>query len=129
MNIHELKEHLENGGRIRRPCWGKNAYLFLEDDELTEGGGICGGLFYSNKELLLDDWVIYGELDKVTHTGSYRTRDGRKAFISSIVPDKDFTYTLFGVIDGERRSRTWTEKGELLEGELYPEDIVAEWED
>lgn len=66
---------------------------------------------------------------KVSHTGLYKTRDGRKVFVSSIDPSANFTYILFGVIEGERRNRIWSKKGELWKNEESPEDIVAEWED
>ena len=45
--IIDLKEHIENGGKIRRPCWDKDTYTRLDNDVL--------------KELLLDDWEIYEE--------------------------------------------------------------------
>ena len=129
--IIDLKEHLEKGGKIRRPCWEKGAFMKLEDDFIKEGGllGGLGGLLYSKKELLLDDWEVYDDSFKVTHTGLYKTRDGRKAFVSSIDPSTNFTYVLYGVIEGGRCSWTWTKKGEVLENEENPEDIVAEWED
>ena len=30
--IIELKEHLEKGGKIRRSCWGKDFYIYLDND-------------------------------------------------------------------------------------------------
>ena len=88
-------------------------------------------MFYSNKELLLDDWVIYGELKKpfeVSHTGLYKTRDGRKAFVSYI-DQHSSTYAICGIIVGERNSNLWTRSGRTWTVEETPEDIVAEWED
>jgi len=65
---------------------------------------------------------------EITHTGNYKTRDGRKALVSYIDPDESI-YVIWGVIEGEMHSRIWTKKGELLTEEENPEDIVAEWED
>lgn len=120
--IIDLKEHIENGGKIRRPCWDKDTYIYLDNDEFREGR--C--LFYSNRELLLDDWEVYGEPFKITHTGLYKTRDGRMALVSFI---RNSDYGVFGVIDGENYSRCWDISGEFWTGEENPEDIVAEWED
>jgi hypothetical protein len=128
MNINELKEHLENGGKIRRPGWGKNAYVYLDDDgELSQEDGL---LYYSNKDLLLDDWEVYGKPKKkefeITHTGLYKTRDGRMAFVSFV---SNFDFGIFGVIDGENLGSRWSENGKSWNGEESPVDIVAEWKE
>lgn len=125
--ITELKEHLEKGGKIRRPCWGKGTYIYLDgDDTLTSQCEI----YYCNKQLLLDDWEVYEEPKKkkfeITHTGLYKTRDGRMAFVSFI---SNFDFGIFGVIDGKYLGSRWTKSGKIWNGEKNPEDIVAEWKE
>jgi len=66
---------------------------------------------------------------KVTHTGFYKTRDGRKAFVSYVEPSNFYPYRVFGVVCGEGYSSFWSKKGELWIDEEHPKDIVAEWED
>lgn len=124
MNINELKEHLENGGKIRRPNWGKDNYVYLDDDELSEAGGL---LYYSYKDLLLNDWEAYGELKgkfKITHTGLYKTRDGRMAFVSGVKSN-----TCMGIVEAEEESRVWFKSGKLWDNEEHPVDIVSEWKE
>lgn len=123
--ITELKEHLENGGKIRRPCWGKKAYIFLYDDELTE----AGGLFYSNKELLLDDWVIYEDPKKkfeITHIGMYKTRDGREAFVGTLANND--LYPIKGFIEGDKNTTCWAKNGKNWDSDNEADDIVSKKE-
>lgn len=62
---------------------------------------------------------------KITHTGLYKTRDGRRALVSFI---SDFVLGIFGVIEGESIGSRWSENGKIWHGGKHPEDIVAEWE-
>jgi hypothetical protein len=117
--IIDLKEHIENGGKIRRPCWDKDIYIYLNDDYLI---GVKG-FYYSKKELLLDDWEVYEEPFKITHTGLYKTRAGKKAFVSVVKKDG-----CVGIIEGNEGSIYWDKSGLYWDGNVNPEDIVAEWE-
>lgn len=55
----------------------------------------------------------------------YKTRDGRKAFISDIYEDK----TCLGVISGEKNFYQWHDNGKFL-GELENNtDLISEWSD
>lgn len=55
----------------------------------------------------------------------YRTRDGRKAFISNIYEDK----SCLGVISGEKKFYQWHDNGKFL-GELENNtDLISEWSD
>ena len=124
--ILELKEHLEKGGKIRRPSWGKGTYVFLEHDEFTD----FGGLFYSNKELLLDDWEVYGELKKkfeITHTGLYKTRGGREAFVGTI--ENNALYPIKGFIEGDKNITCWAKNGKNWDSDNEADDIVSKKED
>ena len=120
--LFELKERLERGGKIRRPSWGKGAYVKLALVDEQEG-------YFYDKQVFLDDWEVYEEPKKqfeITHTGLYKTRDGRMALVSFI---RNSDHGVFGVIDGENYSRCWDRSGENCAGEENPEDIVSEWED
>ena len=61
----------------------------------------------------------------------YRTRDGRKAYVSGPHPflSEDSTYKFAGFIDGEahNRAHVWTAKGEWLRCKISGKDLIAEW--
>ena len=63
---------------------------------------------------------------EVTHTGLYKTRNGRKVFVSFIKKDG-----CIGVIEGEEEITFWDRRGLYLywDDEELPVDIVSEWED
>jgi len=125
--ILDLKEHLEKGGKIRRPSWGKSAYVFLEHDEFTD----FGGFFYSNRDLLLDDWEVYGESKKkkfkITHAGLYKTRDGREAFVGTV--ENNTLYPIQGFIRGDKHITCWAKNGKNWDSENDADDIVSKREE
>lgn len=66
---------------------------------------------------------------EVTHTGLYKTRAGKKAFVSYVIQDSLYGFPIFGVIEEDYKIMTWTRSGEFWTGEEDFKDIVAEWED
>ena len=121
--IAELKEHLENGGKIRRPSWRKGNYIFIDDDELTE----VEGSYFSSRALLFDDWEIYEEPFEITHTGLYKTRDGREAFVGTI--ENNALYPIKGFIEGDKNITCWAKNGKNWDSENEADDIVSKKED
>ena len=125
--LFELKEHLKKGGKIKRAFWEEGEWIRLVEQSFVDEDGM--NFPFLPVDAFDSDWEVYKEPIKITHTGLYKTRDGRKVFISSVDPSANFTYVLFGVIEGERRNRIWSKKGELWKNEESPEDIVSEWKD
>lgn len=66
---------------------------------------------------------------KITKTGLYRTRDGRKVFVSYIdEDDDDCDYHIEGIIEGSTEAASWTKEGRYIcVKENHCKDIVGEW--
>lgn len=65
---------------------------------------------------------------EIKETGLYKTRDGRKVFVSHI-GDSDNTYNVSGIILNDYLSKNWTIKGRINTGYKGHEDIISKWED
>jgi hypothetical protein len=65
----------------------------------------------------------------------YKTRDGRKAFVTAMLRDSPFStggsskVPFRGWIDGSSLIQSWTDSGRRLEYRESPSDLVAEWVD
>ena len=123
----DLKEHLEKGGKIRRPCWREGDYIYLDDDydDSIIDEDKC---YFCDKQLLSDDWEVYEEpkiVINVQKTTVYKTRDGRKAFIGGL------RYGIaWGLIENNTSTTMWNIKtGKVSSDEESDVDIVSEWED
>lgn len=64
------------------------------------------------------------ESTEIKETGLYKTRDGRKAFVSKIYE----TYIL-GIIENEEEMISWNLKGSVSENRQNNQDIIGKWED
>lgn len=64
---------------------------------------------------------------EIKETGLYKTRDGKRAFVSYI--NEDVKYCIIGIVEGENAFLTWTVDGSYHIGEENPEDIVSKWEE
>ena len=122
--IAELKEHLENGGKIRRPYWEEGAFIKLIGNTFVGENGL--EYPFSPEDALYCYWEVYEKPFWITHTGLYKTRAGKKAYVSFISNDD---CEFYGVIDGEKRIMFWYKSGGIWKYGGAPEDIVAEWED
>ena len=97
-------------------------------------GFICtifnSGRFVVNDYLVNDESAYFEEPEKLKlEVGKcYRTRDGRKAFISSINNDSEFPFR--GIIIGFDSTAVWLENGKFnvyqSENDL---DLISEWSD
>lgn len=61
---------------------------------------------------------------EITETGLYKTRDGRKVFVSKVESER-----LIGIINGEEYTTTWFPNGILNFFEQDGLDIVSKWKD
>jgi hypothetical protein len=62
----------------------------------------------------------------------YRTRDGRKAFVTAVAMENPFgamneLYPVIGYVEGRYASASWTAEGFLLMECERGDDLVAEW--
>lgn len=61
---------------------------------------------------------------------SYRTRDGRVAFVSKKDTDKDIAWPFLGTIImgwGAGENLSWNEQGQYMGSDMCPEDLVSEY--
>lgn len=68
---------------------------------------------------------------KIKKIGLYKTRGGRKVFVSDISVNTDRTYKISGIIEGDTLSSNWTVYGSAVESGDYEsaDDIISKWED
>ena len=125
--LFELKEHLRNGGKIRRVSWKKGDWVRLVDSAFVDEDGLD---YPSFPEYAFDtDWEVYKEPKKkfeITHTGMYKTRDGREAFVGTI--EKDTLYPIKGFIEGDKNITCWAKNGKNWDSENDADDIVSKKE-
>lgn len=120
----EVIKRLKNGEFVKCESSDKVFYmidgiLVNEDSEKTITVCPC---FEVSEQV---DYLYFEEEEpfEITQTGFYRTRDGRKVYVSDV---ENYAY---GVVDGERRIRNWSLEGRWAVTSLDDIDIVAKWED
>lgn len=127
----EIIKRLRKGEVIKCEDSNKITYLIdgiiVSEELLLENGEnvkhvIFGSHFFVNYKV---DYLYFEEEEpfKITETGFYKTRDGRKVYVSDV---ENYAY---GVVDGERRIRNWSLEGRWAVTNLDDIDIVAKWED
>lgn len=121
----EIIKRLKNGEIIKFD--GNNAFHIKMID-----GIICR--FYNR-----NNFVINGEFDndgfyfeteepfEIKEAGLYKTRDGRKVFVSDISKNPNRIYKISGIIEGDALSSNWTVYGSETMG--VGNDIISKWED
>lgn len=91
-----------------------------------------GGLFYANAgEHRLD--IIKEQAMQLEAGKYYKTRDGRKAFVASVMLPNPFgrstIYVIRGYDNSTSRACSWTSIGTEHDGRNGPNDLVSEWID
>lgn len=125
--IIDLKEHLENGGKIRRPFWKEGEWIRIFNHAFVDNA--CVGFPFLPEDALYCDWEVYGESKKpfkITHTGLYKTRSGRLAFVGTI--EKSALYPIKGFIEGDKNITCWAKNGKNWDSENDADDIVSKKE-
>lgn len=86
-----------------------------------------GSLLYTEPD---DVYFETEELFEIKETGLYKTRCGRKVFVSDISLNPDRTYKISGIIEGDKLSSNWTVYGNAVESGDYEstDDIISKWE-
>ena len=131
--IIDLKEHLENGGKIRRPFWKEGEWIRIFNHAFVDNA--CVGFPFLPEDALYCDWEVYKEPKKkfeITRTGLYKTIKGRKAFVSCEVKYPTLKAPFYGLVEGSLSTRWWAKDGKTLCDISEDEkefDIVSEWED
>lgn len=120
--LFELKEHLKKGGKIKRYSWEEGEWIKLIGNTFVDEDGV--EFPFSPTDALYCSWEVYKEPFKITRTGLYKTRDGRKVFISRI---NNARCVASGVIENECIVRCWPSEGSV--DDETASDIVAEWKD
>lgn len=121
----EIIKRLKNGEIIKFD--GNNAvYIKMID------GIICRfyGDFYFIINGGFDNDGFYFETEEpfeIKEAGLYKTRDGKKVFVSCIT--NECLQPVTGVIQGENNTTSWYLSGEYEQADESPYDIISKWED
>lgn len=126
LTAEEIIKRLKNGEFLQNPFGG---YYKMVD------GIICKFLPNGNtviaeclsSQMNGDCYFETEEPFEIKETGLYKTRDGRKAFVSCII-NGDFPLVR-GIIQGEDVITSWSLSGEYEQCDKYDEDIISKWED
>lgn len=130
MTAEEVMRRLKSG-EIVRSLESDTVYR-ISNGLLCRYGGNCECIGIGVR---LNPWCDQYYFDcpdefKITKTGLYRTRDGRKVFVSYIVKDdEDCDFPVEGVIEGSSEVHNWRTSG-LWDGyvdKITDNDIVGEW--
>lgn len=125
LTLAEIYDKLSRGGVIgfgdeyRKIKVEKGTIRILFGDRTT----------YDTKIPLDKEFYFECEPFEIKETGVYKTRDGKKAFVSFIKHIGKNNYPC-GVIDGDDSKFEWKENGYYsIEGEPTEYDIIGKWED
>lgn len=126
LTIEEIIKRLKDGEIIVNELNG--------DECMMIDGVICSrlnnGSVLINDSISREDFRFFKTRERfmITETGLYKTRDGRKVYVSSILHSA--TFKVIGLIEGDTETDSWTQYGSNLsdEEEEHPEDIVAKWD-
>ncbi len=116
------------GKKVRNIEWPACQFIYENDDYtiIDQNGIECN--FYIFSPQGADSWEVVEEPEfKITETGLYKTRDGRKAFVHYFDYDGDVR----GVVARNPATMYWTVHGLCANGYVYTEedDIVSKWVD
>lgn len=129
MTVEEVIRRLWAGEIVR--CNESDIVYRISNGLLCSYDGDCGCIGIGVR---LNPWCDQYYFDcpdefKITKTGLYRTRDGRKVFVSKIDPEEDSNYPVSGLVEGADSIGTWSTSG-LWDGivsKTTNRDIVGEW--
>lgn len=121
-NLEDVLPSFRIGAKIRREDWGKGCYIQWHQRNIVTQNE--NDYKFTNEDIISDKWIVYIDISIDFKVGkSYRTKDGRKAFVS--VVDNKYVY---GIIEDDRVTTTWNKKG-ISTSEDDGSDIISEWND
>ena len=125
LTLEEICDKLSRGGIIG---FG-DKYRKIKVEKGTIRIIFGDGSSYDTKIPLDKEFYFECEPFEIKETGIYKTRDGKKAFVSFIKTNGK-NKNICGVIDGDDSIFDWKENGYYsIEGEPTEYDIIGKWED
>ena len=134
----EIIKRLKNGEIIRNDEDGDIIKYYDGVIYSVYEDGTCGINEFFTTDLCLSYYFETDEKPKekteehfeIKGRGLYKTRDGRKAFVSNIYIDDDGDDEVLGIIDGEEELMCWELDGFRMDRKKPNEvDIISKWED
>lgn len=122
MSYEEIAERLEKGEKALEEI-EKGYYLFDDIMKIINYYDYHGSLSYINVNLPTKR-PIYFEVEEpfeIKETGLYKTRDGRKAFVSYI------DESAIGILENDCRIRNWEINGNYDDKDKTEFDILSKW--
>ena len=121
----EIIKRLKNGEIIKFDC--DNTFhikmidgiicRIYENYFIINGGFDNDGFYFETEEPLTFEQGKF-----------YKTRDGKKAFVSFIAGDGR-KYPVSGIICGEALTSAWETNGRIITDNQSDQDIISKWED
>lgn len=127
LTTEEIIKRLKNG-EVAKTGNDKDYYKMIDGVicyYCSDGDDGIGTIIYKKSD---NAYFETEEPFEIKEAGLYKTRDGRKVFVSHI-GDSDNTYNISGIILNDYLSKTWTIEGRINTGYKDNEDIISKWED
>ena len=127
LTIGETITRLKNGEVIK--IENSEEYIEMIDGIIcyysNDGDVILGASIFKNQG---NRYFEVEESFEIKETGLYKTRDGRKVFVSCI--DYELNAPVIGIIQGENDATCWYLSGDYSEYNKNSDlDIIGKWED
>lgn len=123
LTSEEIIKRLKDGEIVKRQL-GDNELIFKMIDGIIvmeeAGQRTIGEAIYVDE--IEDYYVEEEEKFEIKEIGVYKTRNGRKVFISKV------EWYAFGVIEGTTEIHDWYVSGQYASCKQHEMDIVSKWE-
>lgn len=127
LELEEVIKRLKNGEIVKHKNYKyiikmiDNVIVLIDEEDVIIGDS----LVIDNEN---DYYFEENESFKITETGLYKTRNGRKAFVFKIDKDVDDAYPVNYVIKNEDYTLSASKQGRNVADHETAMDIVAKWE-
>lgn len=124
LTTEEIIKRLKNGEVAKT---GNDEYYYKMIDGViccycSDGDDGIGTIIYKKSD---NAYFETEEPFQIKETGFYKTREGKKAYISRIT-----TTYIYGIITGKTSMNTWHLNGmHWGNGDIHKNDIISKWED
>lgn len=127
LSTEEIIERLQNGEELKSDRRTVKLIKGMLCGIEKESVQINAGATIDEVDDYYFECVTYEEPFKITEVGLYKTRDGRKVFISFI--HDTCAYNCIGLVEGNNNTAHWKDDGKFFTRGPCEMDIVSKWEE